>query len=82
MGESRGNSGSLSTLELGYTVQLELVCAHTVKAGEIIREDTFRFSTVARYISAASCFLTTEMVPSLGFFWMFLDFLVCWQSLV
>jgi hypothetical protein len=53
---------------LGYTVHLELVCACTIEAGEIIREDTFRFSTVARYISAASCFLTTEMVPSLGFF--------------
>jgi hypothetical protein len=53
---------------LGYTVHFELVCACTIEAGEIIREDTFRFSTVARHISAASCFLTTEMVAPLGFF--------------
>jgi hypothetical protein len=67
---------------LGYTVHVKLVSARTMETGEIIRGDTFMFSTVARYISTASCFLATEMIPPLGFFLVFLDFLVCWQSLV
>jgi hypothetical protein len=66
---------------LGYTVHIKLVCARTIETGEIIREDTFILSTVARCIWTASCFLATEVIPPLGFF-VFLDFLVCWQSLI
>ena len=53
---------------LGYTVHIKFVCARTIETGEIIREDTFILSTVARYISMASCFLATEMISPLGFF--------------
>ena len=67
---------------LGCTVHIKLVCARTIETGQIIREDTFILSTVARYISTASCFLATEMIPPLGFFMLFSDFLVCWQSLI
>jgi hypothetical protein len=56
---------------LGYTVHVKLVSARTMETGEIIRGDTFMFSTVARYISTASCFLATEMIPPLGFFCVF-----------
>jgi hypothetical protein len=56
---------------LGYTVHVKLVSARTIETGEIIRGDIFMFSTVARYISTASCFLATEMIPPLGFFWCF-----------
>jgi len=56
---------------LGCTVHIKLVCARTIETGEIIREDTFLLSTVARHISTASCFLATEMMPPLGFFYVF-----------
>jgi hypothetical protein len=54
---------------MGRVAHVRSLCEQgTTETGLNVRENKFGFSTVARYTSRASCFLSTEMVSPLYFF--------------